>query len=70
MKKHLAQFNWKYLMLRIWEVKKRPIRYSETSAKKEGLMSLKPNTMLNMCLNVVKSVGLSITTVYVIYPYS
>lgn len=33
-------------------------------------MSLKPNTMINMCLNTVKSVGLNIEAVYVIYPHS
>lgn len=33
-------------------------------------MNLKPNTMKNMCLNMARIVGLSIITVYVIYPYS
>lgn len=33
-------------------------------------MSLKSNTMKNTCLNMARTVGLSIVTVYVIYPCS
>lgn len=33
-------------------------------------MYLKLYIMINMCLNMAQSVSLSITTVYVIYPYS